>query len=672
MRSESGGNSMKQQIQASVELATTWLFAEQKASGEFPSYASSLLEAPNWQPDSVNFVTALTSLALQGLDLPAAVAMQERAAQYLLGEREGAGLWRYWAKAAELHDYTPPDADDTACCSLAVGSSAGTANQRVLLANRDPQGRFYTWMLPRPEVRSLAYRWQLRSERSTSTRSRRVELWQNSEASPSDVDVTVNANVIRYLGPNLAPASAIEWVASVVEEGTEVEEDHWYRSRTSLYRSIAVSAREGIERFAGLRSLIISRLVDMAAADEFRSDLELADALRVLRLFDAARQDCANLAEMLLQRQLPEGCWERAVCYFGGPQESFGWASEALCTATAIGALHEIDLGSFGNVAVRPLSEIPVKGAKVVPAPLREIVGVKDPAVAQALARDGFVRLGVVLSEEEVARGQEIFAEAARRMNHPIGDAWFHTILIPEEDVRTFINEELEVLLAPKIAEVIDQEQLELMRLDFSVKPPSTLDEPGPHQDYAIVDERIATSIYAWIPLVDMDEFNGTLHVVPGSHRYTNLIRSLHVPSTFNEVLNSVRAAGLRFDCVAGELILMVSGIIHYSPHNSSDQVRLAAHGILAPSKIPLQFYFADDQTPEGKVECYEFDLEGYVHQLHQGRPDPSVKPTQIVDRPPQSMTPARFFAGREATKDAQGQYSSGSEARSASELTEQ
>ena len=85
MRSESGGNSMKQQIQASVELATTWLFAEQKASGEFPSYASSLLEAPNWQPDSVNFVTALTSLALQGLDLPAAVAMQERAAQYLLG-----------------------------------------------------------------------------------------------------------------------------------------------------------------------------------------------------------------------------------------------------------------------------------------------------------------------------------------------------------------------------------------------------------------------------------------------------------------------------------------------------------------------------------------------------------------------------------------------------------
>ncbi len=659
MRSESGGNSMKQQMEASLERATIWLSAEQKATGEFPSYASSLLEAQDWQPDSVNFVTALTSIALDGVDLPEAKAMRDRAAQYLMDQREGAGLWRYWAKTAELHDYTPPDADDTACCSLAVGSSAGTANQRLLLANCDPQGRFYTWMLLRPEIRSLAYRWQLRSERSGAAQARRVDLWENSEASPQDVDVTVNANVIRYLGPNLAPDPAVEWVASVVEAGTEVEEDHWYRSRTSLYRSVAISARDGIERFASLRNLIISRILQDAASDGFRSDLELADALRVLRLFDAARQDCANLADLLLQRQLPEGCWERSICYYGGPQESFGWASEALSTATAIGALHGIDLGSFGVTPGRSVAEDLPEVAPVPLAPLRKIVGIKDPEVAHALARDGFVRLGVILTAEEVARGQEIFAEAVRRMNRPIGDAWFHTILIPEDDVREFITQELEVLLAPKIAAVIDQEQLELMRLDFSVKPPSTNNEPGPHQDYALVDEREATSFYAWIPLVDMNEFNGTLHVVPGSHRYTNMIRSFHVPSTFDEVLDSVRAAALRFDCLAGELILMVSGVIHFSPPNSSDEVRLAAHGMLAPSKIPLKFYFSDDQTPVGKVEAYEADIDSYVNQLHQGRPAAEVEPIQILERPPQSMTPERFLAGLAATRDATGSVAS-------------
>jgi len=653
---------MKQQIDASVEQGAAWLAREQQPSGEFPSYASALIDTPDWQPDRVNFVTALTSLALQSLDLPQVSAMRAQVASYVLSQRESSDLWRYWAKDAPLHDYTPFDADDTACCSLAVGDLIGTKNRRVLLANRDRLGRFYTWMLPRSEIRSMSYNWATRSERASAAQARRVELWENSEASPKDVDVTVNANVIRYLGPKLAPQAAIDWVASVVLEGTEVENDRWYRSRTSLYRSVAVSACEGVERFVDLRDLIIARIVQEAAGEGFRGDLELADALQVLRLYEAPSGDCVALAEMLLSRQKPEGCWERSICYYGGPQESFGWASEALSTATALSALHGLDVSGFGATPVLAATEFqtadvlpaPISPAPIRPAPIREVLGVKDASVAQALARDGYVRLGLVLTAEEVERGKEIFAEAVRRMDRPIGDAWFHTILIPENDVREYITTELEALLTPKIAEVVDLEQLELMRLDFSVKPSSTNDEPGPHQDYALVDERHATSLYAWIPLVDMNEFNGTLHVVPGSHRFTNLIRSLHVPSTFDEVLDSVRAAALRFDCQAGELILMVSGIIHFSPSNSSGELRLAAHGMLAPSQIPLQFYFADEQTPEGKVECYEFDIEGYVKQLHQGRPDPAVEPTKLLARPPKSMTPERFVAGLEATQDAQ------------------
>ncbi|MEX0768887.1 MAG: phytanoyl-CoA dioxygenase family protein [Microthrixaceae bacterium] len=661
---------MNQQIEASVELGAAWLASEQESNGGFPAYASALIDLPDWQPDQVNFVTALTSLALQDLDLPQVRAMRALIASYLLGQRESSDLWRYWAREAPLHDYTPCDADDTACCSLAVGDLIGSKNHRVLLANRDRLGRFYTWMLPRAEIRSLPYQWAIRSERSSAARARREELWSNSEASPLDVDVTVNANVIRYLGPDLAPQTAIDWVALVVREGTEVENDRWYRSRTSLYRSIAVSAREGVKSFVDLRELIIARIVQDAQGEGFRGDLELADALRVLRLYEAPIADCASLAETLLARQNPEGCWERSICYYGGPQESFGWASEALSTATALSALHGLDLSSLGaapvvsksepqtvDAAIVPaipetLSPEPISPEPIRPAPIREVLGLKDASIAKALARDGYVRLGLVLTADEVARGKEIFAEALRRMDRPIGDAWFHTILIPENDVRDYITQELELLLTPKIAEVVDLEQLELMRLDFSVKPSSTNDEPGPHQDYALVDERYATSLYAWIPLVDMNEFNGTLHVVPGSHRFTNLIRSLHVPSTFDEVLDSVRAAALRFDCQAGELILMVSGIIHFSPANSSGELRLAAHGMLAPSQIPLQFYFADDQTPEGKVECYEFDIEGYVKQLHQGRPDPEVELTKLLNRPPRTMTPERFQAGLEATKD--------------------
>lgn len=329
-------------VGAAVREGTSWLAGAQGAKGDFPSYASPLTDLPVWEPDQLNFVTALVSLALEHVDLPEVPAMRSQVAAYLRSEREPAGLWRYWARDAALHDYTPPDADDTACCSLAVGAGDHQANVRLLLANRDPAGRFYTWFLLRPEHRGLRYRLALRNERSASAQSRRTELWADSEASPGDVDVTVNANVIRYLGARRAPAAAIEWVASVIEAGTEVADDHWYRSRTSLYRSVAATG--GVARFVGLHGHMIERLTHDLDAGELRNDLELADALRALRLLGAPPDAIERAGNELLQRQGPTGSWERAICYFGGPQESFGWASEALATATAVGALHGLVL----------------------------------------------------------------------------------------------------------------------------------------------------------------------------------------------------------------------------------------------------------------------------------------------------------------------------------------
>lgn len=332
---------MKEAIDTAVRAGVSWLLDAQQPSGEIPSYASVLLADPEWAPDRLNFVTALTSLALEHVDRPEVVALRARVSAYLLSEQERSGLWRYWARDAEMHGYTPPDADDTACCSLAVGGAMQEANVRLLLANRDPAGRFYTWFLLRPEIFDPRYRWALRNERTPRVRARRKELWANSEASPDDVDVTVNANVIRYLGPERAPSEAVEWVASVVEAGTEVENDHWYRSRTALYRSVA--AAQGLERFADLHNLMIDRISRDPGPVALRNDLERADGLRILRLLDAPGSVLRDHARSLLERQQPDGRWERSICYFGGPQESFGWASEALATATAIGALDGLE-----------------------------------------------------------------------------------------------------------------------------------------------------------------------------------------------------------------------------------------------------------------------------------------------------------------------------------------
>lgn len=274
------------------------------------------------------------------------------------------------------------------------------------------------------------------------------------------------------------------------------------------------------------------------------------------------------------------------------------------------------------------------------------VLGLRDPEVARALEDQGYVNLGPFLGPDEVRGCVEAFGEAVERLERPIGDAWFPTILLPEDDVRDFLTAELGERVGPHLGDVFDLGEVELIRLDLSVKPPSPASELGPHQDFSLIDERRWRSLYLWIPLVDTDEHNGTLHVVPGSHRFTNAIRSQHVPAVFDEVLPEVHEAAVRLDCRAGDLVLMVSGVVHFSPPNQSDEVRLAAHGIVKPTAAPLVFYYADDETPADKVECYELDLDAYVRQIRAGRPAADVPRSALVDRPPTSMTEARFRTG--------------------------
>jgi len=269
----------------------------------------------------------------------------------------------------------------------------------------------------------------------------------------------------------------------------------------------------------------------------------------------------------------------------------------------------------------------------------------RDPSVARRLALDGYARLGGVVGPDTVAAARGAVTEAIERLGRPLGDDWFPSITLPEVEVRDLISVRLTEILGPTLHAVL-AEDAELLRLDASVKPPSPTSALGPHQDFSIVDERRFASLYLWVPLIDTDAVNGTLHVVPGSHRFANGIRAQHVPAVFDEVLDLVHDASVRLDCSVGDLVLMVSGVIHHSPANRSEAVRLAAHGIVKPTAAPIVFSFVDEATPPDEVECYEVDMATYIEGIRAGRPGPGGPRPRLVPRQATSMTPERFRAG--------------------------
>jgi hypothetical protein len=327
--------------QAALDKALAFLDGAQLPSGEFRVVTSLRRDmAGDCEPDPSIFPTALVAHCLSFT--PEAEAMRQRALAFLLTQRDRHGLWRHWTKDHPFFRQLPPDMDDTCCVSaaLAAGGSAEIADPALLLANRDAEGMFLTWIMPRARWTGLTHM------RVTLPQLRHlVTLWfffKKTSAAPGDVDAGVNANCLHYLGDFPGQERVVARLVEILRQGGEADADKWYENRFVLWYFFA-RALGG--RSAEARELLLARL-DAAAPG---SALELALSIAA-RLYCGATPP-ESLIETLLAAQSADGSWPRAPVYFGGRErrrdgslapahpDTPHWGSEEMTTGFCIEAL---------------------------------------------------------------------------------------------------------------------------------------------------------------------------------------------------------------------------------------------------------------------------------------------------------------------------------------------
>ena len=137
----------------------------------------------------------------------------------------------------------------------------------------------------------------------------------------------------------------------------------------------------------------------------------------------------------------------------------------------------------------------------------------------------------------------------------------------------------------------------------FLYKLPSQNSELGVHQDWTIVDEEKYVALNCWIPLTDINELNGALHVLPGSQypKYATL-RAPTLPFFFSGAEEEVMSHTIPFYVKAGQAVILNQSVIHYSPPNRSDKIRKAITAGIKTQAAPMLFHY---RTEESKVERY-------------------------------------------------------------------
>jgi hypothetical protein len=282
---------------------------------------------PEWVHDPSIFGTALIAWSLDGV--PGADGIRDRACDFIAAQKEPHGVWRHWTRHHAQFHYVPPDLDDTSVACLALRSRGRPVpdNRRLILANRAPDGRFYSWISLRPRwVANFAY-WWISLVHLLLHPGKSIAFYHITPSERDDVDAVVNANTLFYLGRDRATEAVVPYLLETLEAGRESECDKWYDSPfVVLHFFSRALRRSGVD--AG--DLILGRLGASAPA----SALDLALSLCVQLDWDVVPSEDGIAA--LAGAQLESGGWPLAPFYKG---RNVRWGSEELTTGFCLEAL---------------------------------------------------------------------------------------------------------------------------------------------------------------------------------------------------------------------------------------------------------------------------------------------------------------------------------------------
>lgn len=167
----------------------------------------------------------------------------------------------------------------------------------------------------------------------------------------------------------------------------------------------------------------------------------------------------------------------------------------------------------------------------------------------------------------------------------------------------------IQAILSPLVSGVL--QDYKLLGGAYVVKPAHGKGILQPHQDWNLVDENKSRSYNFWIPLVDVDVRNGAVFVLTGSHAKLKTHRGPGIPSVFKDVEQHIWQKLEPLPMKAGEALFYDHALLHGSPANTSDRVRIGIVCGVIPQGSAMQIHALQD----GKIETFACDESFFLEK---------------------------------------------------------
>jgi hypothetical protein len=139
------------------------------------------------------------------------------------------------------------------------------------------------------------------------------------------------------------------------------------------------------------------------------------------------------------------------------------------------------------------------------------------------------------------------------------------------------------------------------------------------HQDFSTVEADKHTALHVWCALIDVDESNGCLKAVSGSHTFFNHISTpTNNPAPYDSLRGVMEEhCSTSVPMKAGSAFIFDERLLHWSDENQTDSLRVAVGSIMIPEGVAPLLYMWDKEKPK-QLTLLEVTVE-YLTRLKVG-----------------------------------------------------
>jgi|GEM_PF-2673960 len=257
---------------------------------------------------------------------------------------------------------------------------------------------------------------------------------------------------------------------------------------------------------------------------------------------------------------------------------------------------------------------------------------------------NGYVKVPFIRAGEIDAYRQQIMALSPtdnfnafqKNLIHP--QDYHCTFLDADKNYRLKTFDIISEFFASACASLLDN--YKIVQGNVFIKPPHK-GYVAPHQNLTIVNEEKYTSLSFWCPALNTNADNGTMVIVPNSHKKFMKYRTTNISWPLLDYFKDYNSPFLEtINVNKGELLIIDDSLIHGTTNNTTGDARFVFHAMLAPQEADIVFCDIDHQN--NKVKIYEAPPLFWQLYLPGSQPD-NLTLKEEVDYTDRKLTPEEF-----------------------------